>query len=479
MPTTPPPGSRWPDRPLPRIVQGEMGAAVSSWRLAGEVARTGQLGVVSGTALDLVMTRRLQDGDPDRAVRRALSDLPFRNVAAELLEKYFVLDGREPDQPYGRAPKAVLPPGEDFLRVAVAAAFVEVRLAKRGDDSAMVGIDCRSTNPISIPATIYGAMLAGVDVVLVGADLAAAREVPRLLDELATGHRGSLGVDVLGAPADAYRTAFDAREVFGGVTGALRRPALVTVVDPADVVAWVTGDPATAPDGLVVAGSASGGHAGADREPVAEHLQAVVAAGVPFWLADGRGPDGLTGALAKGATGIQVGTEFTLARESGLRDDLRDLALDRLRAGVLEVRTEQHVSPLGTPYRVAQLPGTLSEEQLAATRVRPPCDLGYLRRPYVRPTGTVGYQCPAEPLDVFVRKGGTPEAAAGRGCLCNSMLAAAGLGQVRGDGARELPLVTLGADVESARSLARVHPTGWSARDVVEWLLGPVAAQAG
>ena len=49
--------------PLPLIIQGGMGAAVSDWRLANAVARTGQLGVVSGTAIDTVFVRRLQDGD--------------------------------------------------------------------------------------------------------------------------------------------------------------------------------------------------------------------------------------------------------------------------------------------------------------------------------------------------------------------------------------------------------------------------------
>ena len=48
---------------LPPIIQGGMGAAVSSWQLAQTVAGQGQLGVVSGTALETVVARRLQDGD--------------------------------------------------------------------------------------------------------------------------------------------------------------------------------------------------------------------------------------------------------------------------------------------------------------------------------------------------------------------------------------------------------------------------------
>ena len=57
----------------PVVIQGGMGVAVSSWQLASTVARTGQLGVVSGTALDIVLARRLQDGDPGGHARRALA----------------------------------------------------------------------------------------------------------------------------------------------------------------------------------------------------------------------------------------------------------------------------------------------------------------------------------------------------------------------------------------------------------------------
>ena len=48
-----------------RIIQGGMGVAISGWRLAAAVGcLPGCLGVVSGTAIDTVLARRLQDGDP-------------------------------------------------------------------------------------------------------------------------------------------------------------------------------------------------------------------------------------------------------------------------------------------------------------------------------------------------------------------------------------------------------------------------------
>jgi NAD(P)H-dependent flavin oxidoreductase YrpB (nitropropane dioxygenase family) len=67
--------------PLPPIIQGGMGVAVSSWPLARAVSLRGQLGVVSGTGIDTVVTRRLQLGDPGGHLRRAFDAFPLRDVS--------------------------------------------------------------------------------------------------------------------------------------------------------------------------------------------------------------------------------------------------------------------------------------------------------------------------------------------------------------------------------------------------------------
>lgn len=46
----------------PKIIQGGMGVRISSWKLAREVSRRGELGVISGTAMDVIFVRTLQDG---------------------------------------------------------------------------------------------------------------------------------------------------------------------------------------------------------------------------------------------------------------------------------------------------------------------------------------------------------------------------------------------------------------------------------
>jgi nitronate monooxygenase len=66
---------------IPKIIQGGMGIGVSNWRLAKAVSKLGELGVVSGTALDQVLVRRLQDGDLAGDMRRALASFLFPKMA--------------------------------------------------------------------------------------------------------------------------------------------------------------------------------------------------------------------------------------------------------------------------------------------------------------------------------------------------------------------------------------------------------------
>src|SRR5512141_3428536 len=89
---------------LPTIIQGGMGVAVSNWKLARAVSLRGQLGVISGTALDTVLVRRLQDGDPGGHMRRAISQFPNREAAADLLTRFYKPEGRAEGEPYKLLP---------------------------------------------------------------------------------------------------------------------------------------------------------------------------------------------------------------------------------------------------------------------------------------------------------------------------------------------------------------------------------------
>ena len=74
---------------LPEIIQGGMGVAISDWHLANAVSSQGQLGVISGTGIHLILIGRLTEGDPGGHVRRALSHFPFQNAVQWVLDKYF------------------------------------------------------------------------------------------------------------------------------------------------------------------------------------------------------------------------------------------------------------------------------------------------------------------------------------------------------------------------------------------------------
>ncbi|MHB1065014.1 MAG: nitronate monooxygenase [Georgenia sp.] len=475
-----PPGAVTPD--LPTVIQGGMGVAVSSWRLARAVARTGQLGVVSGTALDVVIARRLQDGDAGGHIRRALDHFPVPAIAERILGRYFRPAGRPAGRPYAPVPKLNIRPSANALELAVAANFAEVWLAKEGHDG-RVGINFLEKIQLATPSAAYGAMLAGVDYVLMGAGIPT--EIPRLLDTLARHERGSLSLQVEGATTK-YRVGIDPRTLTGTDLPPLHRPRFLAIISAHILATHLAREDATRPDGFVVEGPTAGGHNAPPRgrlvldddgQPVfgprdEADLTKIAAVGLPFWLAGGRStPEDVRHARSVGAAGVQVGSLFALSAESGLAPDLREEMLTALVEDRLEVRTDPLASPTGFPFKVVSLPGTLSDDAVYAARPRL-CDVSHLRTPFERAPGSVGYRCPAEPVEVYVEKGGDPADTVGRQCLCNALLADVGLAQTRRDGYTEDALLTLGAETAGLTRLLAKHPEGWSARDVVEHLLG-------
>ncbi len=469
---------------LPVLIQGGMGVGVSSWPLARAVSAAGQLGVVSGTALDVVLARRLQDGDPGGHARAAMAAFPVPEIAARVLDRYFRPDGREPGTPYAPVPRLRLGQDRHVQELAVVANFAEVWLAKRGHRGP-VGVNYLEKVQMATPAAAYGAMLASVDVVLVGAGIP--RELPRLLRALARHAPVSLPVDVTGAAEGQRHTVdLDPVALLGGAMPPLRCPAFLAIVSAHVLAEYLARDPLVRPDGFVIEGPLAGGHNAPPRGRLTldddgqpryglrdeADLTRLTAIGLPFWLAGSYGtPARLKQACAAGAAGVQVGTLFALSHESGLRPDLRSQLLGQVRDGTLRVRTDPSASPTGFPFKIAQLPDTLADPQRYDVRPRL-CDLGYLRVPYMRPNGAIGYRCPGEPIHTYVGKGGEAGDAAGRACLCNALLANVGLGQTRrSSGYTEVPLVTLGASLDGVHAMLQRHPDGWSAAQAVDWLL--------
>ena len=467
----------------PAIIQGGMGVGVSGWRLARAVSMAGQLGVVSGVGLDTLLARRLQLGDPGGRILRALEHFPNRDVVEQVRQRYFVPGGIDPDRPFRSPPLPSLRPSAAATHLAVAAGFVEVFLAKDGH-SGLVGVNCLEKLQMSVPAVLYGAVLAGVDYVLMGAGIPA--EIPAYLDALAAGQSGSLHINVHGEGDSPSSVVIDPAVLFGDCRP-LRRPQFLAIISSNMLAAFLARDPRTRPDGFVVEGPNAGGHNAPPRgratldldgQPVygprdEVDLDKMSELGIPFWLAGGyASPERLREAHAGGAQGIQVGSAFALCQESDLNASLKQDLIDQWFEGALEVNTDPAASPTGFPFKVAQLPGTVSDPAVYATRRRS-CDVGYLRVPYRTASGGIGYRCAAEQQGAYVRKGGKAEEAEGRRCLCNGLIAAIGLGQRRPGGAVEPPLVTIGKElVFLDKVTANAGGKTYTARDVVDYLLG-------
>jgi NAD(P)H-dependent flavin oxidoreductase YrpB (nitropropane dioxygenase family) len=470
------------DGTLPQIIQGGMGIGVSAWQLAREVSLTGELGVVSGTGLDVVLARRLQDGDPGGDLRRALAHFPVPAVADRVLDRFFRPQGRPDGTPYRPVTKLSLRPSPALVELAVVAAFAEVWLAKEGHDG-LVGVNLLEKVQMATPFALYGSMLADVDYVLMGAGIPT--DIPRLLDVLADHGVGRLDVHVDGATT-RHAIELDPAGLGTDHLPPLRRPMFLAIVSAHVLAAYLAREDATRPDGFVVEGPIAGGHNAPPRgrltldetgQPVFgprddADLAKVAAVGLPFWVAGGYGtPEALAAARAAGAEGVQVGTLFALTDSSGLTPELRRQLLAQMDDGTLEVRTDAAASPTGFPFKVAGLPGTAADPEVYAARPRL-CDLGYLRVPFEKPDGGVSYRCAAEPVADYVRKGGAIEDTVGRKCLCNALTADIGLPQTRRDGYREVPLVTLGGDLDGARRLLSRHRAGWTPTQAIAFLRG-------
>ncbi len=469
---------------LPTIIQGGMGAGVSDWRLARAVSRAGQLGVVAGTGLDLILARRLQVGDPGDHVQRALGHFPLADVARRIVDRYLVPGGKAPDAPFVPLPPLDLRPSPAREELIVAANFVEVFLAREGHGGA-VGVNYMEKIQLTILPSLFGAMLAGVGYVLVGAGIP--RAIPAVLDEYAAARPARLRVDVRGAsPRQPHLVRFDPSAFLRGPAPRLERPHFLAIVSSSTVATVLLRKASGRVDGLVLEGPTAGGHNapprsrakpdGPDQAVFGERdvpdLAAVARLGVPFWIAGScASPERLRWARRQGATGIQVGTAFAFCLESGLAPEVKRHALERIRAGAAQVETDVRASPTGFPFKVLRLPGTISEPEVFGGRERV-CDLGYLRHAYLRADGRVGWRCPGEPAEAFVRKGGQVEELRGRKCVCNALMANIGLGQVRRDGHPEPPLLTSGADTTVVEELLSARRGDYTARDVLEYLLG-------
>jgi nitronate monooxygenase len=509
-----------------KLIQGGMGVYVSNWRLARTVAtaRPGvTAGTVSGTALDVVYVRLLQLGDPGGHARRALRafDAKFDvNIGRDICDRYFVEGGKAPDARFRSAPMQILRThdgrktfemptsdtttipvklDDDIIELLIATGYAEVWLAKEGHDGKVF---INFLNKIELPLiyVLYGAMLAGVDGVIVGAGNPDG--LPAACRELAQHAAVSHEVSVLyRARGEEFKLEFDPKSVAGGklTRHPVAKPAFLAIVSLEDLVKALATSQSAPPDGFIIEHHTAGGHNANPQGPLTvddvgqpiygerdeADLDAIRAVGMPFWLAGGYGSGpGFQRALNAGAKGIQVGTAFAMAEESGMKPEYRSAILAAIKSGVDDadlVRTTMF-SPTGFSFKVVQLEGTLADDDVYADRRRI-CDIGLLQqRGFNKPGAdnqrTLFQRCPAEPVDHFVNKRGLERNTDERRCLCNGLLACVGLGQtkeIQGEIVEEPAIVTLGNNLAGVRRLSRQGQAHFFVQDVVTDILGEPA----
>jgi len=501
------------------LIQGGMGVFVSNWRMARAVAmeRPGvAAGTVSGTGLDWVYVRLLQLGDPGGHIRRAMAafDAAFgTGIGRKICDRYFIDGGKAPATRFKNAPLQIvrmrdgsdlvpLPvqPAEpvaltldaDIVELLIATGFAEVWLAKEGHDG-KIFINFLKKVELPLVYTMYGAMLAGVDGVIVGAGNPDG--LPAVCSRLVTHEAVDIDLLVLyREPGEAFYVPFDPRQVADGKLAQkpLRRPAFLAIASLENLVKALAQSQSEAPDGFIIEHHTAGGHNAGPQglvrvddkgQPIygdldEPDLQAIRQVGLPFWLAGGYGSrEKLQQALACGAAGVQVGSVFALAEESGMKPAYRTAILNEIKKGTEDAALVQTTlfSPTGFPFKVVQLNDTLANEAVYTARSRV-CDIGLLQqrgfsKPAADGTRRLFQRCPAAPVEGFIHKRGLPHNTEDRRCLCNGLLSCVGLGQV--DKQEEEPaIVTLGNHLDGIRRLSRQGQTQYWVRDVVNDILG-------
>src|SRR5690606_6114649 len=238
-------------------------------------------------------------------------------------------------------------------------------------------------------ASLYGAMLAGVDYVLMGAGIP--REIPGVLDAFSEHRAASIKLDVEDMPpGEAEYLTLDPADYWTSFPAELNRPKFLPIISANSLAASLAKKSTGRIDGFVVEGPTAGGHNAPPRgamtldesgQPVygdrdAVDLEKLAQLGLPFWLAGGTGsPEGLRDAVAAGAAGIQVGTLFAYCDESGFTPDIKRRTLEGVLRDEVSVFTDPLASPTGYPFKVVDVEGVDRQDDRRTRN----CDLGYLR----------------------------------------------------------------------------------------------------
>lgn len=469
-----------------KLYQAGMGVNISSPGLNEATGKAAdELGLpvvttVSGTGAPLLITAILQAGDPGGHYRRILNEPPIQKIGEKIVEKYY----RDPSSNkrfiYAPNPSDLIGNREarkkEVEELLVGSNYALVRRAKEGHNRP-VAINLLTKIELTHLHELFGAQLAGVDIVVMGAGIPS--QIPDVLDGNAAFRPTTYQVDVVNS-SRKYVMKFDpAVDIPLGNSSKPVRPNFVLVTSFTSLAQRMHKQGKI--DGVVMENYMAGGHNAPPRGPLQLNergepiygkkdepdFNELVKNGIPFWLAGGYA-DNLQGALELGALGIQAGTIFALAKESGMDSEIRRKIVELAFTGKLDVVNSAIASPTGFPIEIAQLDGTLSDPLKYDSRLRA-CTLGYLVELYEAKNGNIATRCPAEPIGAWLGKGGKLEDALNRICLCNGLLASAGFGIETKQG-QEPPVVTLGKVTEFIQRIIEDPYQEYTAKEALQFI---------
>lgn len=464
--------------PNPKVIQGGMGVGISSYLLAKVVAMRRGLGTVSGVLATEIVVRMLQNGDPGGHIRRALAHFPSQKEAMEFLGTYFRPNGRPQNGRYHVAPLVTLTPSRMSLIAAVCSNFAIVWLAKEGHASA-ISINYLTKVELPLLPSLYGAMLAGVNFITMGAGIPL--QIPSVINAFAAGRPAVYRMTVTGSTEGHRVVEFDPKRYFEKPLPIPQRPGFLPIVSSDALASIMVKKLPGEIHGFVVEGPTAGGHNAPPRGKVTYNergeplygprdiadCQKLCDLGLPFWLAGSHAsPAGLADALRLGAEGIQAGSIFALSSESGMDPLLKQEIIRAYYNGSLDIKTDALASPTGFPFKVVQMLGTISEQAIFKSRTRI-CNRKGLIVPHQMQSGRIVYRCSAEPIADYEAKEGRREDAENSACLCNALLTTTRLGDVV-----EPAIITLGDRVSFLDHLTKGPEDSYTAAQALDYLLG-------
>jgi nitronate monooxygenase len=508
-----------------RLIQGGMGVYISHWKLARAAALSKPgivAGTVSGTALNIVYSRMLQLGDPGGHIKQAfqaLDSICGLDMGKRVYERYYIDGGKKSSVTYKQSimshvrfengtSQIAMPAGEgmhpvrlilddDLIELFIASAFAEVWLAKKGHNG-LIFINFLRKIELPLIYSIFGAMLAGVDGVVMGAGNPDG--FPQICSML------SQYKEVIMEPAVLYKEvgekfylSFNPKKYFSTMSSApsLKRPVFLAIVSLEDLATALAKSESEPPDGLIIENYKAGGHNANPIGPLKKDnldqpiygekdvadLNVIKNIGLPFWL--GGGFDSrlkLQEALNAGANGIQAGSIYAFAEESGMSADHHETILRKFKNGNDDksiVRTTMF-SPTGFAFKVAFLDGTLSD-QIVYEKRRRVCDMGVLHqigldKPDEKGMRRIFHRCSAAPVELFVKNRGLIRNTEERRCICNGLIAGMGCAQVVKDIdgilTVEPSIITLGENLDGVRRMSDNGNHQYNCADIASDILG-------